>query len=215
MEEIADIAASGEARVAVIVDPNNPDGRTHPLPARLALAEAMAARGGLLVVDEAFADLEPVESLCPQVRPASWCCAPSARPTAGGPAPRLRRRRSGDRGPDRGGAGPLGGLRPALEIGTAALSDEAWRAEQARARGADAARLDRMILRAGGRVVGGTCLFRTADFPDGPGLYRRLAEAGIAVRRFEARAERLRFAPPPRSRVVPAVAVMRGRANSE
>ena len=53
-----------------------------------------------------------------------------------------------------------------------------------------------MIARAGGRIVGGTRLFRTADFPDGPDLYRRLAEAGIAVRRFDGRKERLRFGLP-------------------
>ena len=84
-----------------------------------------------------------------------------------------------------------------LAIGTAALSDIEWRSEAARARGADVARLDRMIVRGGGQVVGGTCLFRTADFPDGPGLYRRLAEAEIAVRRFAERPERLRFGLPP------------------
>jgi hypothetical protein len=33
--------------------------------------------------------------------------------------------------------------------------------------------------------VGGTRLFRTADFPDGPGLFDRLGRAGIFVRRFE------------------------------
>jgi cobalamin biosynthetic protein CobC len=197
VEEVADIAALGEARVAVIVDPNNPDGRTHPLPARLALAEAMAARGGLLVADEAFADLEPVESLCPQVRP-GLVVLRSFGKTYG-----LAGLRLGFAVTEPGTAariaealGPWAVSGPALAIGTAALSDEGWRAAQARARGAEAARLDRMILRAGGRLVGGTCLFRTADFPDGPGLYRRLAEAGIAVRRFEGRPERLRFGLP-------------------
>ena len=86
--------------------------------------------------------------------------------------------------------------RAALAAGCAALPDADWRREAAAARGHDAARLDRMIARAGGRPVGGTALFRTADFADGPGLYRRLGEAGIFVRRFPEAPQRLRFGLP-------------------
>ncbi|MGG7518681.1 threonine-phosphate decarboxylase CobD [Allorhizobium undicola] len=49
--------------LAVIVNPNNPTGRKIPATSLLALAERMAATGGLLVVDEAFADAEPEFSL--------------------------------------------------------------------------------------------------------------------------------------------------------
>ncbi|GJE12122.1 Threonine-phosphate decarboxylase [Methylobacterium longum] len=195
--ETSDIDALGEARVAVIVDPNNPDGRTHPLAERRALAAALAARGGLLVADEAFADLEPVESLCPHAEPGTVVLR------SFGKAYGLAGLRLGFAVAEPETAariaaalGPWAVSGPALTIGRAALSDAGWRAESARARAADAARLDRMIARAGGRIVGGTCLFRTADFPDGPDLYRRLAAAGIAVRRFAGRPERLRFGLP-------------------
>ncbi|WP_100253372.1 threonine-phosphate decarboxylase CobD [Methylobacterium sp. UNC300MFChir4.1] len=201
--EVSSVDALGEARVAVIVDPNNPDGRTHPLDERRALAETLRARGGLLVADEAFADLEPVESLCPHV------ATPDSAPgtvvlRSFGKTYGLAGLRLGFAVAEPGTAariaaalGPWAVSGPALAIGRAALSDAGWRAEAARARAADAGRLDRMIARAGGRVVGGTCLFRTADFPDGPDLYRRLAAAGIAVRRFAGRPERLRFGLPP------------------
>ncbi|TXN38545.1 threonine-phosphate decarboxylase, partial [Methylobacterium sp. WL93] len=63
-------------------------------------------------------------------------------------------------------------------------------------RGADAGRLDRMIARAGGTPVGGTVLFRTADFADAPGLFRQLGTAGIHVRRFAEAPARLRFGLP-------------------
>ncbi|WP_267426919.1 threonine-phosphate decarboxylase CobD [Methylobacterium sp. GC_Met_2] len=196
--EVQGIDALGDARVAVIVDPNNPDGRTFPLAERRALAESFSARGGLLVADEAFADLEPVASLCPQVGP-GLVVLRSFGKTYG-----LAGLRLGFAVAEPGIAariaealGPWAVSGPALAIGTAALSDAAWRAEAARARAADAARLDRMIARAGGQVVGGTRLFRTADFSDGPNLYRRLAVAGIAVRRFAERPERLRFGLPP------------------
>ncbi|MGH1573658.1 threonine-phosphate decarboxylase CobD [Methylobacterium sp. P31] len=197
VSEVTGPEAVGDARVAVIVDPNNPDGRTHPLAARRALAEALGARGGLLVADEAFADLEPVESLCPHAM-AGLVVLRSFGKTYG-----LAGLRLGFAVADPGTAeriaealGPWAVSGPALAIGRAALSDADWRVEAARARAADAGRLDRLIARAGGRIVGGTSLFRTAEFPDGPDLYRRLAAAGIAVRRFAERPERLRFGLP-------------------
>ncbi len=196
--EVPSLDAIGDAPVAVIVDPNNPDGRTFPLAERRALAATLEARGGLLVADEAFADLEPVASLCPQVGP-GLVVLRSFGKTYG-----LAGLRLGFAVAEPGIAariaealGPWAVSGPALAIGTAALSDGDWRAKAAEARAADATRLDRMIVRGGGQVVGGTCLFRTAEFPDGPGLYRRLAEAGIAVRRFAERPERLRFGLPP------------------
>ncbi|MCJ2087193.1 threonine-phosphate decarboxylase CobD [Methylobacterium sp. E-005] len=196
--EVPSLDAIGDAGVVVIVDPNNPDGRTFSRAERRGLAATLETRGGLLVADEAFADLEPVESLCPHVGP-GLVVLRSFGKTYG-----LAGLRLGFAVAEPGIAarmaealGPWAVSGPALAIGTAALSDSAWRAETARARAADAARLDRMIARAGGRVVGGTCLFRTADFSDGPGLYRLLAAAGIAVRRFTERPDRLRFGLPP------------------
>lgn len=197
VREVADLDAIGDAGVAVIVDPNNPDGRSFSLAERRALAESLGTRGGLLVADEAFADLEPIESLCPYAAP-GLVVLRSFGKTYGLAGLRLgfAVAEPGTTARIAEALGPWAVSGPALAIGTAALSDAGWRAEAARARAADAARLDRMIARAGGRVVGGTCLFRTADFSDGPALYRRLAEAGIAVRRFAERPERLRFGLP-------------------
>ena len=197
VREVTGLGGIGAARVAVIVDPNNPDGRTDPLPDRLALAAEMRGRGGLLVADEAFADLEEVESLCPHVGP-GLVVLRSFGKTYGLAGLRLGFALADPETAARIAAalGPWAVSGPALAIGRAALSDAAWREAAARDRGADAGRLDRMIARAGGRIVGGTRLFRTADFPDGPDLYRRLAEAGIAVRRFDGRKERLRFGLP-------------------
>jgi len=201
--ETSDFDALGAARVAVIVDPNNPDGRTRPLAERRALAEALAARGGLLVADEAFADLEPVESLCPHVS-APDLASGLVVLRSFGKTYGLAGLRLGFAIADAATAariaaalGPWAVSGPALAIGRAALSDADWRARAARDRAADAGRLDRMIARGGGRIVGGTCLFRTADFPDGPDLFRRLAASGIAVRRFAGHPDRLRFGLPP------------------
>ncbi len=52
--------------LAVVINPNNPDGRVHSRADLLDLAARMAARGGILVVDEAFGDGEATGSLAAQ-----------------------------------------------------------------------------------------------------------------------------------------------------
>ncbi|MEO4041654.1 threonine-phosphate decarboxylase CobD [Hoeflea sp. CAU 1731] len=56
---------SGDERFVVVVNPNNPDGRTF-CPTQLeALAPDLARRDGCLIVDEAFCDLTPELSMAP------------------------------------------------------------------------------------------------------------------------------------------------------
>ncbi|MEX3009921.1 threonine-phosphate decarboxylase CobD [Hoeflea sp. TYP-13] len=54
---------SGDHRLVILINPNNPDGRIVPREAIAALAERLADRDAYLVVDEAFADLHPEESV--------------------------------------------------------------------------------------------------------------------------------------------------------
>jgi cobalamin biosynthesis protein CobC len=197
VETVTEIAQGDGADVVVVVNPNNPDGRTFESGTLLALAADLARRGGLLVVDEAFADLEPVATLGGALRPGLVVLRSFGKTyglagirlgfALGDPAHATRAAQA---------LGPWAVSGPALAIGRAALSDETWRRTAARDRAADAGRLDRMIARAGGTVIGGTCLFRTADFPDAPGLFARLGAAGIYVRRFGAAPQRLRFGLP-------------------
>ncbi|WP_294644155.1 threonine-phosphate decarboxylase CobD [uncultured Aureimonas sp.] len=56
-------AVPDDVGVAVFVNPNNPDGRRFERCSLLALGDRLAARGGWLVVDEAFMDADPRESL--------------------------------------------------------------------------------------------------------------------------------------------------------
>src|SRR5579863_7412378 len=58
VEEVSDLAALRAADLAVVVNPNNPDGRVVPREALLDCAQGLRA-GGLLVVDEAFVDVVP------------------------------------------------------------------------------------------------------------------------------------------------------------
>ncbi|KQQ80625.1 threonine-phosphate decarboxylase CobD [Aureimonas sp. Leaf324] len=58
VEEVPD-----DVVVAIFVNPNNPDGRRFERRTLLALGDRLAARGGWLVVDEAFMDADPRESV--------------------------------------------------------------------------------------------------------------------------------------------------------
>lgn len=194
---VASLAEAAGARVAVVVNPNNPDGRVHAAGDLLALARENAGRGGLLVVDEAFCDLEPAESLGGHLVP-GLVVLRSFGKTYGLAGLRLGFALALPEAARAIAAalGPWAVSGPALTIGRAALADRDWRIRAAAERAADAGRLDRMLARAGCTVVGGTSLFRLARCPDAAALFRRLGEAGIFVRRFAERPDLLRFGLP-------------------
>ena len=192
VEAVPDLSAVRGAGVVVAVSPNNPDGR---VVSPHALRRA-AAPGGLAVLDQAFADLEDTEPAAPGP---GLVVLRSFGKTYGLAGLRLGFALAEPALVARleAALGPWAVSGPAIAAGRLALRDAEWRREAAAARGHDAARLDRMIFRAGGRVIGGTRLFRTAAFDDGPGRFRRLGEAGIYVRRFPERPNELRFGLPP------------------
>src|SRR5216684_7072833 len=55
--EVGDFGQLEDADLAIVVNPNNPDGRIVTKSALLALSDQLRSRGGLLVVDEAFMDV--------------------------------------------------------------------------------------------------------------------------------------------------------------
>jgi cobalamin biosynthetic protein CobC len=179
---------------AVVVNPNNPDGR------RVSAADlAGVARGvGLLVVDEAFADVVPRDLSLASDPPGNAVVLRSFGKFYGLAGLRLgfAVAREPWAGRLAGALGPWAVSGPALAIGALALADEAW-AEAARARlAADAARLDALLGEAGFTLAGGTSLFRLAAAPDAPARFETLARAGILTRPFAARPEALRFGLP-------------------
>ncbi len=194
VSEVGGIHSIGAEAGAVLCNPNNPDGRRTPAAALVELA----ARIGMLVVDEAFADLEePGLSLAPML-PANAVVLRSFGKTYGLAGLRLGFAIAPPALAQtiRAALGPWAVSGAAVEIGTAALADRAWLAA-ARARSAgDAARLDRLLSDAGMRVIGGTRLFRLAAVADATAAFERLGRAGILVRQFEAEPGWLRFGLP-------------------
>jgi cobalamin biosynthetic protein CobC len=59
VREVTDVDRLGGSDLAVVVNPNNPDGQIIGKDALIALANELRARRGLLVVDEAFMDVAP------------------------------------------------------------------------------------------------------------------------------------------------------------
>jgi cobalamin biosynthetic protein CobC len=186
------------APAALLCNPNNPDGRRHDPAALRRLANRMAERGGLLVVDEAFADLEPEPLSAAGYLPhPALLILRSFGKSYGLAGLRLGFALAA---PDRAAAiraalGPWAVSGPAIAAGRAALSDAAWRAAAAARLARDAARLDAALGAAGLAVRGGTLLFRLAEGA-AAAWHDSLGRAGILTRPFAAQPRWLRFGLP-------------------
>jgi len=196
--EIIEDIANVDADILVIVNPNNPDGRTVAPDVLLALAETQAARGGLLIVDEAFADVMPEISVAMDTGRPGLVVLRSFGKFFGLAGMRLGFAAGceSDIAPLVDALGPWCVAGPALVIGADALGNRDWHEKTRTRLIADAARLDDVLLAAGLDIVGGTTLFRLAQFADTRALYEKLGHAGILVRMFDAHPEWLRFGLP-------------------
>ncbi|RWP31349.1 threonine-phosphate decarboxylase CobD [Mesorhizobium sp.] len=193
--EIDDFEALAGADLAIVVNPNNPDGRIVERKKLLALAERLRARGGLLVVDEAFMDVGPLgESLDGDVEHGGIVVLRSFGKFFGLAGLRLGFALADALTVERLEAqfGPWAVAGPALEYGIRALADSGWQAEMRRRLARDAARLDALFGRFGVAVAGGTTLFRYIRLADAAGLFSVLGERGILLRHFSGRPEVLR-----------------------
>ena len=63
VEIVSAASRLGASGLAIVVNPNNPDGRLLTRASLLEIAERQKAHGGPIVVDEAFMDVEPDESV--------------------------------------------------------------------------------------------------------------------------------------------------------
>ncbi|NNG04622.1 MAG: threonine-phosphate decarboxylase, partial [Inquilinus sp.] len=152
------VAAATGTDIVVVTNPNNPDGRTHAPEALLAAAEALAARGRLLLVDEAFADVAPEVSLAPHCGRPGLVVLRSFGKFFGLAGLRLgfALAEPALAATIRAALGPWPVAGPAIAVARTALADRAWIAGT-RARLAEAAAELRATLAAAGlAIVGGT-----------------------------------------------------------
>jgi cobalamin biosynthetic protein CobC len=194
-DSIADQAA------LVVVNPNNPDGRIIGRDRLRHLHDAAGARGGVLVVDEAFAEVTPESSVADIAGSneaqhlvvlrsfGKFYGLAGLRLGFVVGAPRLM-------GLIRSVIGDWPVSVDALVAGLAAYADREW-AERTRVQLARSARrLDGLLSRHGFEVVGGTSLYRLVRADDAPVRFERLAAAGILTRPFQHDRSLLRFGLP-------------------
>ncbi len=187
-----------DADVVVVVNPNNPDGRRISSSDLLTRKQALANRGGWLVVDEAFCDVTPEISLAGHVGDAGLIILRSFGKFFGLAGYRLGfvlgwpelTHALAD------ALGPWAVSGPALWAGAEAFRDRAWIDETRRRLYGDAARLDCLLAARGFDVIGGTDLFRLVRYPGAVECHEALARRGILVRRFTDHRDWLRFGLP-------------------
>jgi cobalamin biosynthetic protein CobC len=197
--EAVDIDELRHADLAVIANPNNPDGRIIAKDRLLALARELNNRAGLLVIDEAFMDVGPPEdSLAGETDRANIVVLRSFGKFFGLAglrlgfalaAPHLAATLSARLGP-----WTVSG--PAIAIGERALADTVWMDATRKRLAAAAEQFDRMLEEHDVEVVGGTSLFRLARTSRAEELFRRLGGAGIVARAFREQPTWLRFGLP-------------------
>lgn len=189
-------------RHAVVVNPNNPDGRVISRAALARAAARLRERGGWLIVDEAFADIEP------EISAVELCVdLPVVVLRSFGKFYGLAGLRLGfaiahkdivQRVALALGPWPCSG--PALTIGIAALRDHEWAHDTRGALQHQACEVDAVLAAAGFRMVGGTGLFRLAQRADANKVHASLATQHIWCRRFEWADDLLRFGLPSHNR---------------
>lgn len=188
---VTDPDQAKDAEVVVVVNPDNPTGR-------LLATDALPSPSKLLVVDEAFIDLlAPASSVSGNLPPRTIVLRSFGK-TYGLAGLRLGFAIAGRELAERlrGELGPWAVSGPALNIGRAALDDDAWLNATAERLTADRQRLDDILLEVGFDIKGGTPLFCLAEHPDVPVMIERLGRHGIHVRSFRRQPTWLRFGLP-------------------
>ena len=181
---------------AIIVNPNNPDGRVLSSEAVLELEQRISAGGGYLIVDEAFADVAPEVSVAAHA----------------GNSRRLVVLRSFGKffglaglrigyviAPDRilallrSELGPWAVSGPALALSVAMMSDDACVEEIRLSLAERHSALDGVLTAAGLDIIGGTDLFTLVHAPEAGRLHHNLCRQHILVRKFSDHPGWLRF----------------------
>lgn len=190
--------AVADSDVVVVCNPNNPTGAIVPRAQLLEWAEALGARGGWLVVDEAFADVDNTHSVADQADRAGLVVLRSVGKFFGlaglrlgfvAAAPDLLKRLDVELGPWQ-----VSG--PAQQVGKAALLDAEWQVKARAALRNDGARLHALLAQHG-IASSGTSLFRWWPEPAPEAFHDHMARRGIWVRLFRDGPRGIRLGLPP------------------
>ncbi len=183
--------------VVVLIHPNNPTGETFTPETLLDLHAGLAARGGWLIVDEAFIDVTPTQSLCRFTDREGLIVLRSAGKFFG-----LAGARAGFvcAAPDRLHAlneelGPWTLAGPTRHLLCEALGDDTWHAAASAWLLGQSARLADLLDDHGLAPSGGSALFQWCRHERAQALHQALARRAMLVRLFDTPAS-LRFGLP-------------------
>ncbi len=182
------------ADIAVVVNPNNPDGKTY-LPEDLL---SLAQKVDLLIIDEAFCDDSPYLSIVPHLSDPNILVLRSLGKFFGLAGIRLGfvigAGEITDSLTERLGPWAVSG--PAIEIGARALSDQIWISEMQKSLNTQSARLNERLRSHNHTIIGGTELFTLIETDRAMEIYHSFGQAGILVRRFDDQPNWLRIGLP-------------------
>jgi cobalamin biosynthetic protein CobC len=196
--EVSEIAQLRGADLAIVVNPNNPDGRIVSKATLLGIADDLRRRGGILVVDESFADVAPegvslsgdtADNIVVLRSFGKFFGLAGLRLGFALAAPDIANRLDAS-------LGPWAVAGPAILIGQQALADRPWQSRTRENLAATAGRLDSLLAGSGLEILGGTSLFRLTRCANAGELFMHLGRAGVLLRRFLEDASWLRWGLP-------------------
>ena len=197
IERVNDFTELAGGELAVVVNPNNPDGK-HVLPEYLL---TLSEKVGFLVVDESFCDMTPDLSICPHLSShnENVLVLRSFGKFYGLAGLRLGFVIGGEKLLNHVAAvaGSWSVSGPALAVGCEALNDGEWAKSMAARLKKEAASLDMIAVSAGWRSVGGTSLFRLFDVKNSKWWQKHLAQHQIWSRTFAFDKRWIRLGIPP------------------
>lgn len=193
-------SAETTARIVVVVNPNNPDGRMFETKDLIALSRRLAAKGGLLVVDESFADFDPQHSAAPETGRDGLLVMRSIGKFFGLAGVRfgvaIGANQLIERLDDKLGPWAVSG--PALEVAAIALGDKKWQTKMRRKLANECEKLKVVLEKNDCQILGDAGLFVLVRHESAERLASHLAESHILVRSFPGMPDWLRFGLPPR-----------------
>ncbi len=195
--QVATLDQLADFDLAIVVNPNNPDGRlVEPGELRI-LADRMKWKARHLLIDEAFMDFTPNKSFAAFL-PENVLIFRSFGKSYGLAGIRLGfiLANSAVAQNFRSTLGPWAVSGPALEIATRAYSDPHWLIKEAHRLSAARTQLEQALTNANFSLLGGTHLFVIAGHEDAQGWFNQLAKRGILTRPFLNHPGWLRFGIP-------------------
>ena len=196
VETVADLSdIRPDHKVVVVVNPNNPNGRTHSRDVLLELHASLKRRNGTLIVDEAFADMRPDLSLAPHTGTKGLVVLRSFGKFFGLAGLRLgfalTDRETGEALSDRLGPWSVSG--PALMIADKVLRDADLVSRTADQISTGRKALESVLADSQLQIAGGTDLFVLARHAEAESIHQELCQRHILTRAFSYKHDWLRF----------------------